>query len=67
MKTALGLEPFAMLSNDYEVMQASMLDGKPAPAGSRFAARAHPLCALLAPKSSAPKPTGSWLSSLLRR
>jgi hypothetical protein len=56
-----------MLSNDYEVMQASMLGGKPAPAGSRCAASVHTLCAQLAPKGSAPKPTGSWLSSLLRR
>jgi pilus assembly protein CpaE len=67
VKTALGLEPFATLSNDYDVLQTSMLDGKPAPAGSRFAASVQSLCEQLAPKSPAPKPNGSWLSALLRR
>jgi pilus assembly protein CpaE len=67
LKTALGLEPFAALSNDYEVMQAALLDGKPAPAGSRFGASVHALCAQLRPKIGQPKNNGSWLASLLRR
>src|SRR5690242_3640074 len=67
LKTALGLEPFAALSNDYEVMQAALLDGKPAPAGSRFGASVHALCAQLRPKIGQPKNNGYWLASLLRR
>ena len=67
VKTALGLEPFAILANDYDVMQAALLDGKPAPAGSRFAASVHALAAQLGEKSPAPKADGSWLASLFRR
>jgi Flp pilus assembly CpaE family ATPase len=67
VKTALGVEPFATLANDYEVMQAAMLDGKPAAAGSRFAAGVQALAERLLPTSPAPKPGGSWLSALLHR
>jgi Flp pilus assembly CpaE family ATPase len=67
VKTALGVEPFATLSNDYEVMQAALLDGKPAPAGSRFAASVQALAAQLLPKTVPPKSNGSWLSALLHR
>jgi pilus assembly protein CpaE len=68
VKTALGLEPFASLSNDYEVMQAALLDGKPAPAGSRFASSVAALCARLSnqPKTAA-KAESSWIASLFRR
>ena len=38
LKAALHMEPFAILSNDYEVMQGALLDGKPAASGSSFAA-----------------------------
>jgi pilus assembly protein CpaE len=69
VKTALGVEPFALLSNDYEVMQAALLDGKPAPAGSRFGASVAALCAQLAdkPKAGAAKAESSWIASLFRR
>ena len=69
VKTALGLEPFTSLANDYEVMQAALLDGKPAPAGSRFAASVAALCAQLAdkPKPPAAKPESSWIASLFHR
>ena len=72
VKTALGLEPFATLSNDYEVMQAALLEGRPAPAGSRFASSVEALCRRLSPgrethKSPSAKSGGSWLSTLLRR
>ena len=36
LKTALQVEPFAMLGNDYESMQTALLEGKPAPPDSRF-------------------------------
>jgi Flp pilus assembly CpaE family ATPase len=68
VKTALGVEPFATLANDYEVMQAALLDGKPAPAGSRFAASVQALAERLRPQSAAaPKARGSWLATLLHR
>jgi pilus assembly protein CpaE len=36
LKTALQMEPFAILGNDYESMQTALLEGKPAPPESRF-------------------------------
>jgi Flp pilus assembly CpaE family ATPase len=69
VKTALGVEPFASLSNDYEVMQAALLDGKPAPPGSRFGVSVAALCAQLSdqPKVAAAKTEISWITSLFRR
>jgi pilus assembly protein CpaE len=68
VKTALKLDPFAALSNDYEVMQAALLDGRPAPSGSRFASSVHALAALLQSRGPAvTKNNGSWLGSLLHR
>ena len=43
MKTALGIDPFAILANDYDALQAALLDGRPAPAGSRFRASVEAL------------------------
>jgi pilus assembly protein CpaE len=67
VKTALALEPFAVLSNDYEVIQAALLDGKPAPPGSRFAASVQALCRQLSHTGAPPKKDTSWLGSLLHR
>jgi len=35
-KTALRLTPFALLSNDYDALQDAVLEGRPAPVGTRF-------------------------------
>jgi pilus assembly protein CpaE len=69
VKTALGLDPFAMLSNDYEAMQSALLEGKPAPSGSRFAASVGALCAQLLnkPRTLPSKTDNSWIGSLFRR
>jgi pilus assembly protein CpaE len=68
VKTALALEPFAMLGNDYEAMQVALLDGKPVPAGSRFGASVQALCRQLSNKSAPEKKnTSSWLTSLIHR
>ena len=67
IKTALGLEPFEILANDYETMQAALLDGRPAPVASRFAHSVQALCARMQRKPAAPKSSGSWLSTLLHR
>jgi pilus assembly protein CpaE len=67
VKTALALEPFAVLCNDYEVIQAALLDGKPAPAGSRFGASLQALCRQLSNKCVTEKKNSSWLTSLLHR
>ena len=67
VKTALALQPFAILCNDYEVIQAALLDGKPVPPGSRFGASVQALCRQLSPPSAPEKQNASWLTSLLRR
>jgi len=67
VKTALALEPFAVLSNDYETIQAALLDGKPAPPGSRFGASVQALCRQLSHAGSPAKKDLSWLGSLLHR
>jgi len=67
VKTALGVEPFATLSNDYEVMQTALLDGKPAPTGSRFAGSVGALCGQLLNKPVTSKAETSWISSIFRR
>ncbi|MEO8369852.1 MAG: hypothetical protein ABI806_11680 [Candidatus Solibacter sp.] len=65
--TALSMQPFATLSNDYEVLQAAVLEGRPAPASSRYGASVQQLCRLLTHKAAPVKRSESWLSSLLRR
>jgi len=68
VKTALALEPFAILGNDYEAMQVALLDGKPVPASSRFGASVQALCRQLSNKNAAEKKnTSSWLTSLIHR
>jgi pilus assembly protein CpaE len=67
---ALGLEPYAILADDWATMQTALLDGRPAPASSRFAGSVETLCRQLrhqhAPAPEvAEKKTGSWL--VLRR
>jgi pilus assembly protein CpaE len=63
VKTALQVEPFATLTNDYDLLQAAILDGKPAPARSRFGSSIHALSQLLRGRAPAPKKDG-WLGRL---
>jgi pilus assembly protein CpaE len=66
VKTAIALEPFAVLANDYEVIQAALLDGKPAPHGSRFASSVQALCRQLSHADVPEKKGTSWLGALLQ-
>ena len=70
VQRALGLDPYAILVDDWATMQAALLDGRPAPASSRFTASIDALCRKLRPlhapeEDSARKPGRSWM--LLRR
>lgn len=67
VKTALGVEPYASLANDYAALQAALLEGLPAPSGSRFSASVAALCAQLQDRAAAPRKSGSWLSLLRQR
>jgi pilus assembly protein CpaE len=64
---ALAMQPFATLSNDYEVLQSAVLEGRPAPATSRYGASVQDLCRKLTHKVVLAKKPESWLSSLLGR
>ena len=65
VKTALSMQPFAVLSNDYEVIQSAVLEGKPAPPGSQYGASVRALCRQLTNNSVPIKKRVSWLASLL--
>jgi pilus assembly protein CpaE len=67
VNTALAMQPFAILGNDYAVIQAALLDGKPVPPDSRFGESVQALCRQLSHKSAPVKKDGSWLGSLLKR
>ncbi len=60
LKTALQVEPFAVLSNDYDAVQEALLDGKPAAAGSRFRSSVLALAQHLQGKPAAEKKSASW-------
>ena len=65
VKTALLLSPFALLNNDYEVLQNAVLEGQPASAGSRFPRSMHDLAEHLQGKpalSQKPPARRGWLS-----
>jgi pilus assembly protein CpaE len=47
LKTALQMEPYAVLSNDYDLVQDALLDGKPVSSKSRFRAGIQSLAAQL--------------------
>jgi pilus assembly protein CpaE len=67
VKTALALQPCASLCNDYEAIQAALLEGKPVAQGSRYGASVQALCRQLSHKSVPEKESASWLGSLLHR
>jgi pilus assembly protein CpaE len=65
VRTALDVEPFATVSNDYDALQRAVLEGKTA-AGSRFAASVRALWQALEGQPAAPKKSG-WLGRLASR
>jgi pilus assembly protein CpaE len=67
VQKALSLEPFAELCNDYETIQSALLEGRPAPSGSRFAASIEALSRQLMEKPAAAPRRSSWRGSILSR
>jgi pilus assembly protein CpaE len=68
VQKALAIEPFAAVSNDYETIQAALLEGHPAAEASRFGASVKALCQQLQDGgATVPKKSVSWLGSLLSR
>ncbi len=60
LKTALQMEPFAVLSNDYELVQDALLDGKPVSSRSKFRSSIQTLAAQLRGRPAVERRTGSW-------
>jgi pilus assembly protein CpaE len=58
---ALAVDPFAVLCNDYETIQTALLDGRPAPAASRFSTSIAALLSGLQNKAPEKKRLG-WFS-----
>ena len=66
VKAALQVDPFAVLSNDYDTVQEALLDGKPAAAGSRFRSSILALSQALQGKPPAAKRSTGWRELLHR-
>lgn len=66
VKTALQVEPYAILNNDYDTLQAAILEGRPAPASSRFGAAIRALSLRLRGRPAPEKKSG-WLGRLALR
>jgi pilus assembly protein CpaE len=67
VKTALAIEPFAILHNDYEAIQTALLNGRPVAANTRFGASLQHLSRALTHKGAPAQKNPSWLSGLLGR
>lgn len=68
VRAALSVEPYAVLSNDYEAIQSALLEGRPIAANSRFAQSVAALCRQLwHPEAPARKAGSSWLPAWLSR
>jgi len=70
VRSALGLEPYSVLDDDWPALQAAVLEGRPAPISSRFSSGIEVLCRQLRnqpERTAGGKRNGSWLSLLRHR
>jgi Flp pilus assembly CpaE family ATPase len=70
VRSALGVEPYAVLDDDWAALQMALLEGRPAPLSSRFSSGVESLCRQLRNHGlpgDNEKKTGSWLSLLRHR
>ena len=67
VQTALRLEPYALLSNDYDAVQAAVLDGKPVAAGSYLGRSIIALAERLQGRQKTVKKPHSWFGLRPRR
>jgi pilus assembly protein CpaE len=67
LRTVFQVEPFAVLSSDYELVQDAILNGKPVASRSKFQSSIQALSRQLAGEARAEKKPGSWLDLLHRR
>ena len=64
VQTALRLEPYALLSNDYESVQAAVMKGEPVAMGSYFARSIRQLAEQLLGKEKTVKKRSAWFGLL---
>lgn len=69
VRTALEVEPYAVLSNDYDAVQNAILEGKPVAKGAPFSRAVNRLALDLygEPPAAAVPRRGGWLSLLGRK
>jgi len=70
VRSALEVEPYALLEDDWATLQTALLEGRPAPLSSRFSSGVEALCRQLrnqAGPGGTGKRNGSWLSLLRHR
>ena len=70
VRNALGVEPYAVLDDDWAALQAALLEGRPAPMSSRFSTGVESLCRKLRNQgvpAGRQKKSGSWFSLLRHR
>lgn len=68
VQTALKLEPYALLANEYDIVQQALLEGRPVEAGTRFDRGLRALAARLTGKESpAASRKPAWRGLLPRR
>jgi pilus assembly protein CpaE len=67
VQSALKLEPYALLANEYEVVQQAVLEGKPVGPGTRFERGLRALTARLTGNEAPAIKKPAWLGLLPRR
>jgi hypothetical protein len=70
IRSALAVEPYALLDDDWATLQTALLEGRPAPLSSRFSSGVEALCRQLrnhAEPAANGRKNGSWLSILRHR
>jgi pilus assembly protein CpaE len=67
VQSALKLEPYAMLANEYETVQQAVLEGRPVGSDTRFDRGMRALTERLTGKEAAPVKRPAWLALLPKR
>jgi pilus assembly protein CpaE len=67
LRQALDLEPFGTLANDYAVLQDALVEGRPAPAGSRYRSSVAALCRSLTGEAQPTPKQWAWLRRLRQK
>jgi Flp pilus assembly CpaE family ATPase len=66
VQTALKLEPYALLANEYEIVQQAVLEGRPVAAGTGFDRGLRALAARLTGKEAPAGKRPAWFGLLPR-